>query len=164
MEPKKRKLIGAQLSPEWTKKVEKICEVNKETTTNLIKRLITKELALIEGKEDKATYTNQGTIERKIDLLLSKQNEILSKSDDVDKKATRIISSICYLIRTIFNQFYYITQVLSKQIQLTTEDKKSIQNNSEDRSAKSFQKYLDRIQDGTPEIIMEYCKTAHRVE
>jgi hypothetical protein len=159
MAAKKRRLIGATLAPEWADKLDQICSSTKESKADFFKRMITNELAMIQGEIDNVRLKSQSISDKKIDLILSKQNAILNSMQDRNVKIERNIASVYYAIRIIFNQFYFILNMLRKVGSFQKDDMEKIRINSEEQSSGSFKKFLDRLYSGDTESIIDYCKT-----
>jgi len=148
---KKQKLIGALLEPVYAEKVEKICRTTKESKSDMYRRLINNELAVIEGRYEDISNSMQTITEKKIDHIIKSLSEVESKTD-------RNFGAISFAVKMIFRTQYFITRLIHIIHRPKDEDIKACADASDKKAQSSFNAYYDKVTNGLYSTI-KYLKT-----
>lgn len=151
MAKKPQKLIGALLEPVYAEKVEKICRTTKESKSDMHRRLIDNELAMIEGRHEDISNSMGVITEKKLDHIIKSLNSIESKTD-------RNFGATSFAVKMIFRTQYFITRLIHIIHRPKDEDIKACANASDEKAKSSFNAYYDKITNGLYSTI-KYLKT-----
>jgi len=157
MNSKKQKPISInfKLEPKYDEYIKTICEKTNESRADLLRRLLSNELAKIEGRDQDINSSMQTIAEFKLNHIINQLIAMDKRTATLSENVINVFKGLGYLAKNIFVLRYYLSQFFkdSKDI------KKEYAARADLLATKSIEPFFDKITQSTVKEYAQYLKT-----